>query len=165
MLRSHTFHKGAETQGEKTFAPVGLVAGSEIATADGLIPVEFLEPGDRIVTRAHGFVALQAVGSAQVRTGMVYVAPGALGENRPAAGLQLPAGQTVLLRGWRSMSLFRTPQSVVPVGCTVDGGAVIDLGAREVRMFRLQFPRPEVIYVNGLEIAIKPRADTLSSAA
>ena len=29
----------------------GLLAGTQVRTLDGLIPVEFLEPGDRIVTR------------------------------------------------------------------------------------------------------------------
>ncbi len=30
----------------------GLPIGTEIMTADGILPVEFLEPGDRVITRA-----------------------------------------------------------------------------------------------------------------
>ena len=30
----------------------GLPLGSKVLTADGLLPVEYLEPGDRVITRA-----------------------------------------------------------------------------------------------------------------
>ncbi|SDE83994.1 hypothetical protein SAMN04488117_101426 [Celeribacter baekdonensis] len=30
----------------------GLPMGTEVMTADGILPVEYLEPGDRIITRA-----------------------------------------------------------------------------------------------------------------
>jgi|GEM_PF-3373944 hypothetical protein len=30
----------------------GLLLGTEVITADGILPVEYLEPGDRVVTRS-----------------------------------------------------------------------------------------------------------------
>ncbi len=32
--------------------PTGIAAGTVVLTADGALPVDFLEPGDRVVTRS-----------------------------------------------------------------------------------------------------------------
>ena len=155
--------KGAAAQ--SPFPMVGLVAGTLILTGDGALPIEFLSPGDRIISRAHGMVHLTGIEAATETLHMVRVYPGALGTNTPEHLTMMPSAQRVLLRDTRVKQFSPAAQTVVPVGCLVDDATITDMGRRETRVFRLSFERPEVVYADGIEIAVSGPATAHAKAA
>ena len=137
----------------RSIQTTGLVAGTLVVTADGEIPVEYLSPGDRIVTRAHGMMPLKSVSAVTRHVHMIRLAPGALGASQPRPAI-MTSSQPILLRGPVAMKLCGTAQGVTPVGFLVDNEAIRDLGPRETRLIQLSFERPEVIYADGVEVVL-----------
>jgi len=143
---------------------LGVVAGTQIRTLDGLLPVEFLEPGDRIVTRS-GALRLTAV-SVQRRRPilLVRILATTLGHDRPEQDLLVAPGQPVLIRDWRARALYGTDAAAIPAARLVDGEFVVTELLREARLFTLRFAQDEIIYAEGLELACLA-ADTAEPAA
>jgi hypothetical protein len=137
-----------------TDGPSALAPASSVMTLDGALPVEHLYPGDRVITR-HGARALLAMDRVTLAAGtpIVEVARNALG-GRPDRDIWLPAAQRILIRDWRAKALYGQAQACVPAGQLADGDyvrlAALD---RAVICFALRFGRPEVLYVDGLELA------------
>ena len=132
---------------------VGLLAGTRVMTMDGELPVEYLTPGDRILTRA-GARNLRAV---QVRVDqgveMVRIATGTIGHDRPRSDTLVPLHQMLLIRDWRAEALYGAPQALVAAGRLADGQMIKVEIVAEVRLFTLEFDSDVVIYAGGLEIA------------
>lgn len=147
------------------YSMAGLVAGTLIRTGDGDIPIEFLTPGDRIISRVHGMVTLDDTEVRHMQAKVVRVGPGALAPDIPKHATMMPATQRVFLRGPKSRSLSGLSQTIIPVGCLVDGETVCDLGMRPLSLIRLVFDRPEVIYADGIEVAINTPAAELRKVA
>lgn len=142
----------------------GLVAGSIVFTSDGEIPVEYLTPGDKIVSRDAGMVTLKDVRSTHVKAQAVSIKAGSLGHTRPEHTVILPATQRVLVRDWRAQSIFNKPQIVVEAGQLIDDEFICDLGVRPMQLVQLIFEKPHVIYSDGLEIAV-PLAEAVQSGS
>ncbi|MEZ5686120.1 MAG: Hint domain-containing protein [Paracoccaceae bacterium] len=133
----------------------GVAQGALVLTLEGALPVEYLSPGDRVVTRA-GARRLLAVTPVEAEGEMVLIQPGVLGHDRPGQALMLGAQTPVLLRDWRAQALYGAAQALVPAGRLVDGEFVTRVCGRGLRLFALHFERPEVIYVDGVEIGTAP---------
>ena len=134
--------------------PCGVAAGTRIMTMDGEIPVEFLEVGDRIITRDAGVCVLRGIVSMQVENvEMIRVAADCLGTGRPGEDVLVAPGQRVLLRDWRAMALYGQAQAMVPVSRLVDGQYISRVASASARLFTLQFDASHVIYADGLELA------------
>ncbi|WP_299285876.1 Hint domain-containing protein [uncultured Tateyamaria sp.] len=146
-------------------AHVGLVSGTIVLTSDGEIPVEYLSPGDRIITRNAGFVTLQAVEMERVTGEAVKIAAGSLGDTKPTHHVMLPAAQMVLVRDWRAQALRGASQAVMPAGCLIDDEFITSLGLRDMTLLRLGFEAPHVIYADGLELSVPAMVQTASVAA
>ncbi|MCE8554402.1 Hint domain-containing protein [Ruegeria pomeroyi] len=149
-------------------APVpeaGFLAGTVLLTQDGEMPVEFLSPGDRIITRDRGFVPLRHLTRACQTVRAIRFAAGSLGDTRPDCDLILPAGQPVLIRDWRAQALFGTSQAMVRADALVDGEFIRDLGPRDMSLFQLHFDAAHVLYAGGLEVAGQclPASDRLAA--
>lgn len=131
----------------------GLVAGTTVMTADGALPVEFLTPGDRVITRA----GIRKLAGIAVRIDrdveMVRIGAGTLGFDRPCEETLVPLHQLVLIRDWRAQALYGAPQALVAAGRLADGTQISVETAPEVRVFRLEFAEDVVIYAGGLELA------------
>jgi len=138
----------------KEMSHVGLVSGTIILTSDGGIPVEYLSPGDRIVTRNAGLVPLAAVQTVRMSQEAVKIAAGSLGDNKPTHHAMLPAAQMVLVRDWRAQAMRGATQAVMPAGCLIDDEYITALGAREMTLVRLGFDAPYVVYADGLELSV-----------
>ena len=142
-------------QGHPADGPVhaqpGIVAGTCILTADGLLPVELLGTGDRVITRNTGLVRLIAVEFAQCRGDFVQIAAGALGNTRPETDTILAADQTVLLRGQGTGTGTGQPGRLIRAGDlpAVEGCSV--LAGVEFTVVRLIFSSPQLVYADGLE--------------
>jgi hypothetical protein len=130
----------------------GMAAGTRVRTLDGVLPIEYLQPGDRIVTRsgARRVVAISVRQSPALD--VVRVKASTLGFDRPEADLLLGPGQPVIIRDWRARILYGAEVAAVPSARLADGEFVLR-ETREVRLYTLRFAEDEVIWAEGLELA------------
>ena len=131
----------------------GLVAGTPVMTMDGELPVDYLTPGDRILTRS-GVRKLTAI-SVRVdhNVAMVRIGSGTLGHSRPSTETLVPLHQLILIRDWRAQALYDAPQAFVAAGRLCDGNLVWVEIMAEMRVYTLEFDADVVIYAGGLEMA------------
>lgn len=129
----------------------GIAQGTRVLTLDGALPVEFLTPGDRIITRS-GMRLLRAVQVTTARMDLVRVSAGTLGHDRPERPLLLGARAQVLVRDWRARAIFGKPEALVDLARLVDGTHVSGVRPAGRRLFTLHFDHPEVAYAEGVEI-------------
>jgi len=131
----------------------GILAGTNISTLDGTLPVEYLSPGDRIVTRS-GAARLVALSSQMLRMAeVVLISASTLGYDRPEVDLFLAPEQQVIIRDWRARVMFGVAAAAIPARRLVDGQFVQLRTLAEARFFTLRFDTEEVVYAEGLEIA------------
>jgi Hint domain len=134
----------------------GIIAGTVVLTLEGEIPVQFLAPGDRVITRS-GAKKLQSVEVAVVRdAAMVRVSASSLGHERPEADLFVAPSQQILVRDWRAKALYNKDVAMVEAQRLADGEYIRKEVVAEVRLFTLRFEREEVVYAGGLELACAP---------
>lgn len=131
----------------------GLMAGSVVLTLEGEMPVEFLSPGDRVITRDSGMAVVRAVHRRLAHIETVHIKAGSLGHARPESDVTLPASQEVLIRDWRAEALFGSKQALVPARRLADGEFVTLQAARDVTLHIVEFDREHVIYADGLEVS------------
>jgi Hint domain len=131
----------------------GILAGTMVRTLDGILPVEFLEPGDRIVTRsgARRLASFSVVTRRHVQ--LVRIRASAMGHDRPDQDLLLSPGQPVVIRDWRAKVLYGTPVAAIPAARLADGEFVVTETHHNAKLFTLRFEDDEVIYAEGLELA------------
>jgi len=80
--------------------------GTDVLTADGALPIEYLTPGDRIVTFDHGLVRLEGIAPCQVPAYMALrVRPSVVDPKGTGRDFILSARQQVLVRDWRARIL------------------------------------------------------------
>jgi hypothetical protein len=131
----------------------GMAAGTRVRTLDGVLPVEFLEPGDRIVTRS-GARRVVAVSVRRCRAAQVVrISASTLGHSRPEADLLLGPGQAVIVRDWRAKVLYGSEVAAVPSARLADGETVQRESRRQVFLYTLRFAEDEVIWAEGVELA------------
>ena len=151
--RSAGREAGAQALWEREAA--GIAAGTEVLTLDGALPVEFLGPGDRIVTRA-GARVLRRLRVAQAPGPAIRIDTGSFGKGRPEGAVILGPATGILLRDWRALALYGKAQAIVPAARLVDGHHVTLLARAPAPLFALEFDAAEVIYAGGLELAARP---------
>lgn len=130
-----------------------LAAGTIVLTLDGALPVEYLNPGDRVITRDSGTAVLRAVRRSRQTRDMIAVAAGSLGNTRPDRDALFPAQQELLIRDWRAEALFGASRALVPAARLVDGEFIRSAGRQELDLVELVFDSPHIIYADGLEVA------------
>lgn len=129
----------------------GIASGTVVLTLDGALPVEFLSPGDRIITR-EGMRVVREVNVHRYSGPAIRVSAGALGHDRPEQDLVLPTETMILLRDWRAQALFGKAQATVPISRIADGEFIAHTSALSMRLYDLRFDRPQVVYAEGLEL-------------
>ncbi|QIE45326.1 hypothetical protein G5B38_07195 [Pseudohalocynthiibacter aestuariivivens] len=143
----------------------GVGPGSILLTQSGETLVEDIVPGDRIITRDCGLVAVDNIRKHHVTTHTVRILAGSLGDTRPDRDVVMPAEQELLVRDWRAQALFGAAQAMVPVRSLVDGEFITHDGVRTLTLYQLCFDAPHVIYVDGLELAAQLSSTPQSNAA
>lgn len=130
----------------------GVVSGTRIRTQEGILPVEYLQPGDRIITRS-GARRLASM-SVQLRRGLelVRVRASTVGHDRPEADLLVAPGQGLVIRDWRARALYGQEVAAIPAARLVDGEFILRERLAAVRLFSLRFDADEVVWAEGLEI-------------
>ncbi|MBT9247346.1 Hint domain-containing protein [Gemmobacter fulvus] len=133
----------------------GLSAGTTVLTLAGAIPVEYLTPGDRIVTR-DGARALRDVQVVAAPARMVRVSASAIGVDQPEDDMIITAETRILIRDWRARALKGCDQAVLTAAKLVDGEYIRHEATAGQTMYCLHFDTPVVIYAGGLELALSP---------
>ncbi len=135
----------------------GMSAGTVVLTLDGEIPVEHLNPGDRIITRDTGMAVLKAVHMRKITTRPYRISADRLGPGRPDVDTLVAPDQQILVRGLLARALFAKDQEMVPVSRLADGEYIAKCEEQTLRVYELEFDTPHVIYANGMEIASSVR--------
>jgi len=136
-----------------TSALQAMIAGTPVLTLDGELPVEYLQPGDRILTRS-GARRLKQIEVHVVRNArVVHISHGTLGVDRPSEDVTVSAAQAILIRDWRAKAMYGAAQAMIPAAKLADGEYIRAETVAEARFFTLGFEEAAVIYAGGLELA------------
>ena len=139
----------------------GLTVGTMVLTTEGSLPVQFLAPGDRVITRS-GATLLKEIEVTMLRGAeMIRIAVSALGHDRPESDFYISPTQQVTLRDWRAQALYGTSVATVEAQRLVDGEYICRQPVAEIRVFTLRFERDESIYACGMEL-LCARAEALT---
>lgn len=131
----------------------GLAMGTPVQCLDGMIPVEYLHPGDRVITRL-GARKLMAFEVTLLKNAhVVRIAHGVLGKDRPAEDMILTPEQPILIRDWRAKALTGAEVALIPAARLVDGEYIRAEVMAELRLYTLRFEEDVVIYAGDLELA------------
>ena len=130
-----------------------IVSGPMVLTLDGELPVEFLQPGDRVLTRSGARRLKQIAVSVVQNARVVRISHGTLGVDRPVDDVTVSAAQQILVRDWRAKALAGTPVAMIAAAKLADGEYIRSETVAEARLFTLSFEMDAVIYAGGLELA------------
>ena len=90
---------------QEIFTEAGLALGTPVLTMDGELPVEFIMPGDRVVTR-NGMRRVVQVEVTRVENArVVAISRDSMGVGRPADDILVAPSQPILIRDWRARAL------------------------------------------------------------
>jgi hypothetical protein len=130
-------------------AVAGLGPGTRIASTRGLRRIEALEPGDRLITRDNGFVAVTAVLRRRVAAAAVTVLhAGAV--RGLTEDITLGRGQGLLWTGRRVSEALGTREGFL---CAGDLSPEADTAEGFVTLFLPVLARQEVIVAEGVALA------------
>jgi hypothetical protein len=130
-----------------------VVVGTPVLTLEGELPVEFLQPGDRVLTRSGARRVKQVEVTVVQNARVIKVSHDTLGIGRPNKDVTVSASQKILIRDWRAKAMTGKPQAMIAAARLVDGEYIRAEILAEVRFFTLSFDEDAVIYAGGLELA------------
>ncbi|NNF25518.1 MAG: Hint domain-containing protein [Rhodobacteraceae bacterium] len=142
-----------ETNGAKCFGP-----GTMIQTETGTLPVEWLAPGDKVLTRDHGYQPVLWVGRSRFSAAAirrddglrpVRLRAGALGPGLPAEDLILSRRHRVLVTGAQVELLFGVSEALAPCHALITP-RMTDIPPEGISYYQLLLPRHEIIMSGGL---------------
>ena len=145
---------------QEIFLEGGLLLGTPVMTLDGALPVEYISPGDRVITR-NGLRRVVQVEVMRVENArVVAIACDALGVGRPVDEMMVAPNQPVLIRDWRATALYGKAEAMIPASrlCAVEFIRADILA--EARFVTLRFEATEVIYAGGMEMVCEPATVT-----
>lgn len=154
LMSDHSHAAGAAACHISPHMPAfGMAAGTPVLTLSGVIPVDYIAPGDKLITRS-GARVVTAIAIAVVRDARVIcICEAVLGKDRPEADIRVAPHQPLLIRDWRAKALAGLDQAVMQADRLVDGHYIQAETLAEVRMITLHFAQPQVIFAAGLELA------------
>ncbi|OIQ32082.1 MAG: hypothetical protein BM562_06145 [Alphaproteobacteria bacterium MedPE-SWcel] len=147
-------------------SPPCFVAGTLIATEQGVVAVEELEIGTLVRTRDHGLQPLRWIGlssrRAEGRNAPVVFAAGALGDHDRVAVSQ---NHRVLVTSERAELLFGQAEVLVQAKFLVNDHSIrTEADGQPVTYVHLLFDQHEIVVGNGLESeSYHPGAETLDA--
>ncbi len=131
-----------------------LATGTTIATDDGPQPVDWLRPGDRVLTRDNGYQPLLWLAQMTLPRDCpeaarpLTIAPATFGAELPAAPLTLTRGQRIVLAGPELDLWFGDSEVSARTDELLAASARVADGQRH--FYSLLFRAPEVILAEGL---------------
>ena len=132
-----------------------VLVGTPVLTLDGELPVEFLQPGDRVLTRS-GMRRLKQIEVSVIQNArVVTISHDTLGTDRPTADVTVSAGQEILVRDWRARAMAGSATAMIAARKLADGEYIRCVTLPEARLFTLSFEDEVVIYAGGLELTCR----------
>lgn len=149
---------GGETPQTGQYAPyasrdTGLLQGTSLLTLEGEMPVEFVNVGDKVITRDCGITRIEHIQRTTRMVHTIALAAGSLGHTRPESDAILAGDQMCLIRDWRAQALFGADRALVAARTLVDGEFICDLGMQEQTLYQIFCDGPHILYADGLEIS------------
>ena len=143
--------------------PGGLAAGVQLRTPCGPRRVEFVRPGDMIVTRDNGLQPVRLVWRRQVtsrhmRLGAscapIRLKARVLGPMMPRQDLLLARDHRLLVPGWRLVGWPDDRPALVAAGdiAGMSDGAYVDRSCEELTLYHFVFDTPQVLNANGMPV-------------
>ncbi|MCX7890295.1 MAG: Hint domain-containing protein [Rhodobacteraceae bacterium] len=135
--------------------PGGLLTGTSVLTAAGPTPVERIGTGTRVVTRSGLVPVIGTLSAPAHRNPLVRIEAGSGLMSQARRDLVVAAGQFLYLRGRTAFSHTGRQEAMVTAGSLADGIAILRCvlpDAEELRLHRLVFAEPEIIFAEGCEL-------------
>lgn len=145
-----------ENGAQEIFAEAGIVLGTPVLTLDGELPVEFIMPGDRVITRNGMRKVVQVEVTRVENARVVALSRDSMGVGRPVEDIFVAPNQPILIRDWRAKALYGRAEAMIPAARLCDGEFIRADILPEARFVTLRFEGPEVIYAGGMELACAP---------
>ncbi len=154
----------------------GLCAGANLRTPCGARRVEFLRPGDLVVTRDDGLQPVRMIWTRTVTVAEIaadpslapiVIRPRAIGPMMPKHTLSVGAAHRLLIPGWRLLDEDDGESCLVPARDIVglNDSAFSDRSSEEVVYYNVVFDEHLVFCANGLPVeSFLPNKATLKQA-
>ena len=134
--------------------------GTTLMTDEGAQPVDWICPGDRIMTRDHGFQRALWVGRTVISAGRlkstpslqpIRIAANSINAQTPARDLLLSPGHRVLLKSHRIELLFGVDEAFAPIKSVENDREVAQiLPDHEISYYHVLFENHEIVLAEGL---------------
>ncbi|MBL4927831.1 Hint domain-containing protein [Fuscibacter oryzae] len=142
---------------------IGFLAGTQVMTAEGELPVELLGLGDRVITRRGIAKVVEIEIRSQQDAQVIVVSPDTLGIGRPGAEVRLAPDQRVLVRDWRAKALWGVAEAAVPVSQLVDGEFIRQERVALAHFVTLRLTSEAVVMAGGLDLCCPAAALAVST--
>lgn len=164
--------------GTMTFSNIEAVVacftpGAMILTETGEIAVEDLQPGDRVLTRDHGYQAIRWIGrrdltaaelAIEPRFNPVVIAAGALGAGLPHRAMAVSPQHRMLITGPQSELLFGEHEVLIAAKHLVGRAGIEQRLTSGVSYIHILFDAHEIVRADGAwSESFQPGAQTLDS--
>ncbi len=129
---------------------VCFVAGTELTTPDGPVPIEDIAAGDLVMTRDNGPQPVRWAGC-QTVSGAGRLAPVAIAAGRFGAAREVRVSpqHRVLVTGWLAELLFGEAEVLVPAKALIDDHGVRRAPCRKVTYHHLLFDTHQIVESHG----------------
>lgn len=154
----------------------GLCAGANVRTPCGERRVEYVRPGDLVVTRDNGLQPVRMIWARRISKSAiaadpslapVVVRPRAIGPMMPQKTLSIGAAHRLLIPGWRLLDEDDSESCLVPARdiAGLNDSAFIDRSPEDVVYYNVVFDEHQVFCANGLPVeSFSPNKDSLKQA-
>lgn len=134
--------------------------GTAVMTSDGKQPVDWIRPGDRILTRDHGFQPVLWTDRTVIRASWladtptlrpIRIAKGSAGNDMPERDLMLSPEHRILLKSPQIELLLGCDEVFAPVkALTNDGEVTQTLPDHDISYYHILFAQHEIVLAEGL---------------
>ncbi|MBL9053026.1 MAG: Hint domain-containing protein [Tabrizicola sp.] len=162
-MSARVIHSNDKTRTE-TAGYFGLLSGTLVRSMDGLLPVEFLAPGDRIICRQGARRLARVSANLHDRISLVRICASTMGHDRPEQDVLVAPDQQILIRDWRARALYGADTAAIPASRLVDGEFIVTEIRTNICLFTLHFAEDEIVYAEGLELACPALTPAFSDA-
>lgn len=161
---ARTIELDAQRPFNEAFGGGIIVEGAHVRTPCGQRRIEYIRPGDLIVTRDNGLqpvrmIWMRRLSASQMRgnpdCAPVRLTPRAVGPMMPKCDLLLHPDHQVLIPGYRLADMPDTQCALISAAALAGSSdaAYIDRAAEDLRLMQLVFDSPQIFAVNGLPVA------------
>lgn len=161
----HTYDDDEETGGTRLLytdleSVPCFCQGTSLMTAAGDQPVDWIRPGDRVMTKDRGFQPVLWVGrttfpasklESTPKLRPIRIAAQSIDVQTPAQDLLLSPEHRVLLKSYQVELLFGTDEVFAPIKAVANGGAIAQyLPRHEISYYHILFQNHEIVLAEGL---------------